>query len=530
MKKVVELYKGMLPAFGLTSDETDKIFVGGGELGNCLALQIDSKNIYLPTEEYLKNSEYRDQIAFHPLMENILKQPSQMLHLLQRSLTQHLFAAGSTIIKALLSACAKQKNGEESSSPKLLKYLSGNEGADEKTKAFFEGLLDVIQKDPSKKIFSVYLKFGGKVNGVEVDRVCSITSPLLDALERAFAIGTAKAGPTKVWGVEAPRKKDIELLINVIKTAFPLIEEKGYTKGSVDKIAPYCDALFEAALAINQDILQAAQALAKQEPVTTMITYLLVDTNPLVEMLGTKSEWDVYRNSIMKTAYNEGEGWNTEANKTTSTSEPEPYRVIRETATPEEKPEVIAAITKTIVANQVKRIPGSRQPLVTLPEEERGPLTRTPRSNYGNDHREERLGFEREEYIGASKRFEDRRSGYDRRNPRDMSERELEDQETWLRDEIHYLDRNGTSEERRGIRDLEDDLRAIRREIEDRRDRDRDRGYGRDRDYDDRDRGRGHGRQYGTQSSRPIPRVVENQRGRGRGRDRDEPRRFASRY
>ena len=80
------------------------------------------------------------------------------------------------IIKSLLSACAKQKNGEEVSSPKLLKYLSGNEGCDEKTRQFFNNLTEVIEEDQSKKIFSVYLKFGGKVNGQEVSRQCSSAS------------------------------------------------------------------------------------------------------------------------------------------------------------------------------------------------------------------------------------------------------------------------------------------------------------------------------------------------------------------
>lgn len=536
MKKVVELYKGILPAFGLSTDENDKILIGGGELKTNAAPTIEGKSIYLPTEEYLKNSEYRDQVAFHPLMENILKQPSQVLHVLQNALTNRLYACSSTIIKALLAACAKQKHGEEISSPRLLKYLSGNEAADEKTKKFFDDLCLMIETDKSKKIFSVYLKFGGKVNGVEVLRQCSITSPLLDALERAQALATAKSGPISVWGVEAPRKKDIELLINVIKSAFPLIEEKGYTKGSSNKIAPYCAALFESTLAFNEDVIEISKALAKQEPVTSLASYLLVDLTPLVEMLGTVDEWDIYRNSIMKTAYNEGEGWNTNVNAT-SAAPASDYKVVRETADKPDgvdAPANVAAITKTIVANQVKRVPGTRQPLVTLPEEEQGPLTRTPRSNYGGERPDERRGYERENYHGATSRFEERREGYDRRNPRDMTARELEDQAKWLRDEIIYIDRNGTREERDSIRDLEDDLAAVRRELDDRErprgrdyeDRDRPRG----RDYDDRDRDRPRDRHYGTQSSRPIPRVLENQRGGRRG-ERDEPRRrFADRY
>lgn len=517
MKKVVELYKGILPAFGLTVDENDRIMVGGGELGGLIPLEIDGKNLFIPTDEFLKNSEYREQIAFHPLIENVLKQPSQVMLTLQQALAGHLYVCASTVIEALLNACVKQKNGEEISSPKLLRYLSGNEQCDEKTKLFFNNLIKEIEKDTSKKIFSVYLKFGGKVHGHEVARQCSITSPLLEALERAQAMAVAKSGPISVWGVEAPRKKDIELLINVIKSAFPLIEEKGYTKGSVSKMAPYSEALFEATLAINMDIMEAAKALAKQEPVTSLASYLLIDLSPLVEMLGTTSEWDMYRNTIMKTAYNEGEGWNTTANPTAPVKD---YKVVSAVPnSPTEPATDVAAISKVIIANQIKRQPLTRQTLVTLPEEEQGPLGHVNRrSNYQGNVASR--GFSKDEHRPTG-RFEERRN--DRKDPRDMSDRDLDDYERWLSDEIRYIERSGTREEKDALRDMDRDLDDVRRELDDRRrnsssSRYDDRSSGRPR-YEDRDRPH-NDRRYGTQDSRPVPRVLESRR----NDRRDEPR------
>lgn len=510
MKKVVELYKGLLPVFGLTTNAENKIYIGGGELGCLVPLEIDKKNIYLPTEEFLKNSDYRDQIAFHPLIENSLKQPSQVLITLQQALTNHLYIAGNTIVQAMLTACTKQKNGEEISSPKLLKYLAGNEGADEKTKAFFKGLLTQIESDSSKKIFSVYLKFGGKVNGVEVSRQCSITSPLLEALERAQAIGTAKSGPIKVWNVEAPRKKDIELLINVIKSSFPLLEEKGYTKGSVNKIAPYCEALFDAALTINRDIVDISKALAKQDPVTSLADYLLVDVAGIEEILATTSEWDVYRNSVMKTAYNEGDGWNSSRGNATSNSD---YSVVKESVE-EDVADDPVAITKTLIVNSIKRVPGTRQPLVTLPESERESMehsTSRPRYN-----REVRKGFERGEGQGSG-RFNEARS-YRNTDPRDLSYNELMDSIDDLKDYIRDVDRNGTREEREGLRSLERDLDDL---MDERRRRDR-------RDEEKRD---DRGGRYETK--RPIPRVIEDKRYGSRRNDRDDDRggkRFSNRW
>lgn len=495
MKKIVEIYRDLLPAFGLAADSENKIFIGGGELGLVHPLEIDGKNIYIPTDEFLKNSNYRDQIALHPLIENSLKGPAPILIILQEALTNHLFASGSTIIEALLNACAKQKNGEEISSPKLLSYVAGNEGADEKTKSFFKGLVSVMEKDTSKKLFSVYLKFGGKVNGMEVSRQCSITSPLLEALERAHAIGIAKSGPASVWNVEAPRKKDIELLINVIKSAFPLLEEKGYTKGSVSKIAPYCEALFDATLAINQDIVAVAKALIKQDPVNSLASYLMVNLEGLNEILATTSEWDIYRNSIMKTAYNEGGEWNTVKDRTGGESE---YKIVKEASDVEPDP---VAITKTLIINSVKPTPGTRQPLVTLPEEELRSMEHSTTRGYGS--REVRKGFDDRD-RGGSSRFGSRNV-----EPRDMTFNELRDAIDDLKEEIREIDRYGSRDEVAGIRDLErylDDLIYERKQRDreaDRDDRGRDRG-GRDRD-----------------NRRPVPRVIEKQR-YGDRRDRND--------
>lgn len=522
MKKIVQLYKGILPAFGLTLGENDKIYVGGGELSPIVPIKIEDKNVFLPTEEFLKNSEYRDQVAFHPLIENTLKHPSQVLTLLQEALTTRLFISGQMIIKALLASCAKQKNGEEISSPKLLKYLSGNENSDEKTLSFFTHLISVIEKDQSKKLFSVYLKFGGKVAGEIVSRQCSITCPLLEALERAHAISTAKSGPVSVWGVEAPRKKDVELLINVIKSAFPLLEEHGYTRGSVNKLAPYCEALFNATFAINQDIVAAGCALAKQEPVVSVIDYLLADLAPLEELLGSTNEWDVYRNTIMKTAYNEGDGWN-EAR--TGAVVKEEFKVVREGGEKTiavDAPADTAAITKTIIANQVKRVPGTRQPLVTLPEEELAPLSRVSvRRGYG-ERGDEKRGYTLDDRDESGGRFEQRIP----RKPRDMAIRDLEDARKELKDEIYDIERNGTRAERDELHLIERELEDIIEELRYRdRDRDRDRDSGRyeerrssRRDRDDDRRGGG--------NRRPVPRAALSSR---RDRDDDRPSRFSNR-
>jgi hypothetical protein len=522
MKKVVELYQGILPAIGLTVGNNDQIFMGGGELGECSPVIIDNKHLYLPTDEFLKNSDLREQVAFHPLAEDTLKKRSPVLTAIQNGFNLRLYSAGAFLIEALLNACIKQKSGDAISNPRLLKYISGNEDCDEKVKTFFLNISKVIQADQSKKLFNVYLRHGNEANDGS-SRQCVIASPLVHELERIASIGSSKTGGLKVWGVESPRKKDVELLANLIKTIFPGIENRSYSTGSNDKIAPYCDALFNALKPINEDIIDAAKALAKIEPVSSTIEYLCIDLTPVDNMLAMKEDYDILRNSIVKTAYNDGDGWNTQIRNPGSSDRPKtelpthtPSRH-HEEDNQRERVEDPIAITKAVIANAVKPIPGTRQPLVTGVTEEDYRTVQKPRRP--TDRNAEYRGYDYPPRRESRSSVPARPHIDDFRDSRDASD---------ALDELLRLKRDYERDrDWEAVRDVEDDIRELRkirdrledeerpRRGYDRDDRDRDRG-GRDRGRDDR------------RGSRPRPRAVE-QDDRRRSRDRDREDRFGRR-
>ena len=534
MKKVVELYQGILPAIGLTVGNNDQIFMGGGELGECSPITIDNKHLYLPTEAFLKNSDLREQVAFHPLAEDTLKKRSPVLTAIQNGFNLRLYTSGVFLIEALLNACIKQKAGEAISNPRLLKYISGNEDCDEKVRTFFLNISKVIQQDQSKKLFNVYLRHGNEAND-GTSRQCVIASPLVHELERIASIGSSKAGGLKVWGVESPRKKDVELLANLIKTIFPGIENRSYSTGSNDKIAPYCDALFNALKPINEDIIDAAKALAKIEPVSSMIEYLCIDLTPVDNILAMKEDYDILRNMIVKTAYNDGDGWNTQIRNPGSTDRPK-TEIPTQSTSPRreesvERVEDPVAITKAVIANAVKPIPGTRQPLVTGVSEEDYRTVQKPRrpSDRNSDYRGYDYPARGEERRRSSSRphIDDFRESRDASDALDELMRVKRDLE-YDRDYAGLRDVEDDIRELRRIRDrLEDDERGSRRGYDSRdRDRDRDRDRGRDRD---RDRGRDKDRDRGRDSDRrPRPRAVE-QDDRRRSRDRDREDRFGRR-
>jgi hypothetical protein len=68
--------------------------MGGGELGECSPITIDNKHLYLPTEAFLKNSDLREQVAFHPLAEDTLKKRSPVLTAIQNGFNLRLYTSG----------------------------------------------------------------------------------------------------------------------------------------------------------------------------------------------------------------------------------------------------------------------------------------------------------------------------------------------------------------------------------------------------------------------------------------------------
>lgn len=379
MKLVVQHYKDLLPSLGLYVGEDNIIRQGGGEMGKLADFFVGDNNnrreVYLPTDEALKDLSFKDKAAFHPLAENSLKRRSPMLTAIQTSLQTRLFTVGYLLITSLLHAAAAQKNGTlKSTAPDLLKFMVGLEDVTDDTGRFFAALAEKMgNKDPSRNLFNVYLKHGGQLKGEKYLRICSVTSPLVKALEEAQVRGAAKSGGLEVWGVTAKRKMDVGVLLRVIKTIFPLIETEGYTVGSNDKIAPYCDALFQSVQILNKDIRYATTHLAYVEPCKSAVDYLLVNDDVINEM----EDYAILKNQIILTAYNDGDGFASDGqrNELVDTLAMEPHKTKNssfsgtyvEPAAPVKSPSYEYA---QHLIKPIQRIPGTRQALVEIPEEE----------------------------------------------------------------------------------------------------------------------------------------------------------------
>lgn len=498
MKAVVQHYKDMLPSLGLYVGDDNIIRMGGGEMGKLHDFMVEGREVYLPTDEALKDATFKEKVAFNPLAENVLKKRSHMLTAIQASLQTRLFTVGFLLISTLLNAAASQKNGTlKSTAPDLLKFMVGLEDVADETGKFFSALADKMNaKDSSRSLFNVYLKHGGQIKGEKYLRICSITSPLVKALEEAQVRGAAKSGAIDVWGIVPKRKMDVSVLLRVIKTVFPLIETEGYTTGSNDKQAPYCDALFQSVQILNKDIRYATTHLAYVEPCKSAVDYLLVNDDVFNDM----DDYAMLKNGVIITSFNDGHGFVGEVVRNELSDQPLHHQpkspemsfsgkqgTAPQTTYVEQEPMVQSP---KVVLNPVVRIPGTRQPLVDVPEEE-----------YRTQPEDRRRGGFQRSYEPAVRGFSHPTQNAGA-NPYGGQPR-VYDLELQLE---RALER---------AQDLEDELRSSRR-----------RGYSHRDDYDDDyEDDRGYSSRRGSSRGRPIPRAVtETIRSRRDGRDRERDR------
>lgn len=502
MKLVVEHYNKLLPSLGLYAGDDNIIRMGGGELGKLAEFKVDGREVYLPTDEALTTSTFKEKVAFHPLAENVLKKRSHVLTAIQSSLQTRLFTVGYLLIESLLGAASAQKNGSlKTNAPDLLKFMSGLEDVTDDTSRFFSSLADRMKTNPSHTLFNVYLKHGGQIKGEKYLRICAISSPLVKALEDAQVRGAAKSGSIEVWGVTPKRKMDVGVLLRVIKTIFPFLETDGYTAGSNNKHAPYCDALLQSVQLLNKDIRYATQHLAYVEPCKSAIDYLIVNDDVINEM----DNFDVLRNGVLLTTYNDGDGYASDDQRNElvdKVTHSHPVKSYQTQATYQQPttPELTTIENMKHLVNPIVRIPGTRQPILEIPEE----AYRT-------------VPEQRRRYTGFQRELEPEVRGFS--HPTQAAAIPQRNQNLRATDLELQLDR---ALER--AQELEDELRgrnSRRGGFADDRDRDRGRDrYGfssRDRYEDSYDSRR--------EPRRPIPRAAasssrDRDRGRGRGLDR----------
>lgn len=238
MSKLTSFYENLLLLCGVKVGDFGRLAVETGT--EDFYLKYDGKPLVYPEKQYLTSPENPSDevITFHPLSESSIRGASEVQDLLRKAAIVHVNDIGRSL---LAKAIEINRNATADSSfkmtPKQNKLFANVGEIDEKFMKFWTKLNNKMSTDSKSRLFDIYLKQHGEVDNKRFDRICTISSPLYDAIE--FTDNTT------VFGIAADRKKDLNTLKEVLKTLFPRLESGGYIGGSSSNVAPFLTVFVE---------------------------------------------------------------------------------------------------------------------------------------------------------------------------------------------------------------------------------------------------------------------------------------------
>lgn len=232
--KILDLYKSILKAAGLVVTEDGFIKMQLGDSSKPAIVK--GKSLVLPTTEHLKNPDWSNRVAFHPMFENILRPESDVMALYRQAANIRVNVVTGTLAMYLLRLATSPAE-HAALSPDQSEFLSLLKNADEKTVGVLKKLLDAAPvSKPQQSFVHIFLKKTGLVDGKRFSRVGVVVFPLYQELVKA-------AKTNEVFGVKM-RVKDREALILLLEYIFTGIATDGaYSRGSNCSVAPSIDVM-----------------------------------------------------------------------------------------------------------------------------------------------------------------------------------------------------------------------------------------------------------------------------------------------
>ena len=468
MNKLLTFYHSVLPALGLEVDASGALSHPSLEADVKQPFLIEDKRVYLPNNG--ERMDWSKQIVFHPLCESIARGRSEMLTALLGSLNYKMWNVASYLLVQVATIASKQDTTEmKRISPKLADFLSNIRDITPATIQWITKLVALaIQGDDDKFLIRFYLKHGGIHKGTNYTRICTVYSPFREELERCSVLSASTSGKTPVWGIEPPRKKDVDIVLSLFNSIFPGFENDEYTQGSSAETAPYFSALVESIAALLKDVNKLALNLKGHYNEESEVGYIFTD----LAWYNNLPDFNSIRKLVPMMAYNEGVAREPEHSKEASRGNREKL-----VETSDNRPLEREATLKTRSAiSSAERLPAAT-----------GLLGRTGnrvRLEAAYDPVVERNRVEPDRGYRSIPRDDDRRSSYrdydDRDRDRDYDRRYEDDRRDFRRDD-QYVARAARGSSYRG-RDSRDDYNP--RDVMARRRYEEDRDYRRDdRDY-----------------------------------------------
>jgi hypothetical protein len=202
--------------------------------GSVKPVRLNGARLVFPTEKFIREGNWTDRTAFHPLAEQISEGPSPVLNANKNYMVERLKVTIQELAMALIELAAEPKR-HKALTAKASAFLKKVIDADQKTVDTMRKVVkDAVGSAPEKHLITMFLK--NKTDDGSL-RACHVSFPVMDEA------GTDETA--EFFGVKMPRKtKDKALLVAVLEYILGDEEErKAYTSGSKDGSAPYYHSL-----------------------------------------------------------------------------------------------------------------------------------------------------------------------------------------------------------------------------------------------------------------------------------------------
>jgi len=232
---IIELYKNILSVGGLVVDSEGN--VSGSDKGRTMPFTVDGKRLVLPTREHLKNPDWSNRVAFHPLCEDIMSPESPVLGRFRRAINMRLNKTIGFLMMELLDiALNTEMHG--SLTPDQANMLVSVKNVDKDTLKTLTSIVEkIIRNDGEKCFVHLFIKKGGTVGLKKYSRATIVTFPFYNELMKK---------EKQIYDITV-RTRDREVFAGLLEYIIPDIgTDKFFDTGSLTDIAPSLDSLMRA--------------------------------------------------------------------------------------------------------------------------------------------------------------------------------------------------------------------------------------------------------------------------------------------
>tara|TARA_B100000700_G_scaffold154615_2_gene171614 strand:- start:14728 stop:16116 length:1389 start_codon:yes stop_codon:yes gene_type:complete len=197
-----------------------------------------SKRLFLPTKKVLKDSNWDERVAFHPLSENLLRGESDVINTLVRLVRFRIGTTISILMSTLMDIAADPEKQADLTA-RQQKYLQLVGKVDKKAAKAVVQLVN----NANERLISAFIHRGGGANDIKHRRVAQASFPIWDELHGQGS-KIKSSNPSKYGDVECGSAKNKKAIAALFEYLIPDPDDKvEWSAGSDNDVAPYFDSL-----------------------------------------------------------------------------------------------------------------------------------------------------------------------------------------------------------------------------------------------------------------------------------------------